>query len=145
MKLRSSDIIFGLSLGVFAALNTSAQATFVAAPTVVPQASTIFTQVYNNGGTPVSSFTGDSTQTTGGVSATANGAFQPSPNESVSASVAAGGSSSAYSVVQYYFGLNSDSPVPNGTTVDMIITASGSVSQPLASINSAQLYFGTPT
>ncbi|SRR5260221_504729 len=144
MRNRSLDII-GLSFVTFAALCTSAEATVVEAPTVIPQASTIFTQVYGNG-TPQSSFTGPSTITTGGVSATATGAFQPSPNETTSASVVGiGGSSSAYSIVQYYFGVNSISPVPDGTTVNMLITASGSLTQPLASLNSAQLYFGTPT
>jgi hypothetical protein len=144
MRIRSLDII-GLSFVTFAALCTSAQATIVDAPTVVPQASTIFTQVYT-GNTPVSSFTGNSTETTGGVSATATGAFQPSPNETTSASVVgAGAASSAYSIVEYYFGVNSISPVPDGTTVDIVVTASGSVTQTLSTTNSAQLYFGTPT
>jgi len=144
MKTRPFKIFIGLSFGTLAALSTPAQAIYVVAPTVTPQAPSIFTQVYN-GNTAVSG-SGSSTETTGGVSATATGAIQPSPNETAAASVVgAGGSSSAYSVVEYYFGLNSISPVPNGTTVDMVITASGSVTQPAASINSAQLYFGRPT
>jgi PEP-CTERM motif len=145
IRIRSLDVIFCLSFITFAAVSTCAQAVVIVdAPTVTPQAAIISTLVYN-GNTSASSITGQSTLTTGGVSATATGAVQPSPNETASASVVGGGSSSASSTVEYYFGVNGISPVPTGTTVNVVITASGSVTLPLASINSAQLYFGTPT
>jgi hypothetical protein len=83
------------------------------------------------------------TLTIGGDTATAGGAVLPSPNVTGSASVTGPGQSVANVQMQYYFTV-----VPIGTASDtsvpVIITASGFVTQALASINSLQLYFNTP-
>src|ERR1700712_2553173 len=104
MTIRSVGLAGALTLLV----TQQALAIVVNAPTVIPQSSTVFTQVYN-GNTSSSSFSsGLSTLTTGGLSATATANIQPSPHETVSASVNGQGSSYASSALTYYFGVNAN-------------------------------------
>jgi hypothetical protein len=107
-----------------------------------------FTQVIAGGsqqsqfstGTDALTITNPVTGGTEGASATVN--VQPSPNESVSATVIGGGTASARAQLSDYFFVTAISSAPTGTPVSLIITASGAVTQAAASLNSAQLYFG---
>lgn len=106
-----------------------------------PPSATVFTQVAS-GSTTQSQFTvGTNTLSIGGMSATAIANFLPSPNETAVASVTGVGSASAFEIIQYYF----EATGPSGVSVPIILTASGGVTTPLASANTAELQLIPPT
>jgi hypothetical protein len=117
----------------------SQEATALVLPDII-----VHTQVVVNpdftGATNLTQFTtGTSTLSIDGVSAAATANIQPSPNQTVTASVDGLGQAIANTHLQYYFAITG----PSGVEVPIIITASGEITPPTDGIatNSAQLYF----
>jgi hypothetical protein len=104
----------------------SQEATALVLPDII-----VHTQVVVNpdftGATNLTQFTtGTSTLSIDGVSAAATANIQPSPNQTVTASVDGLGQAIANTHLQYYFAITG----PSGVEVPIIITASGEITPP---------------